>query len=90
MPDQQQLNMMMKAYGVDPSVSSGFTFGNIMAWIIFGIVGMYAFNYGRKEKAYKPLVIGLTLMIYPYFVHNTWVLYLVGIGLTALIFIWKD
>ena len=40
--------------------------------------------YGRKQKAVVPLVCGLTLMIFPYFVANTVVLAAIG---AVLIFI---
>jgi hypothetical protein len=40
--------------------------------------------YGRKQKAVVPLVCGVTLMIFPYFVANTIVLAIIG---TVLIFV---
>lgn len=90
MPDEQTMNTVLSTYGISPSVTSSFTFANIMAWVIFGLIGMFAFKYGRKEKSYKPLIIGVVLMVYPYFVSNTIVLYAVGIVLTSLLYFWKD
>lgn len=46
--------------------------------LLFGAVGFAYFMYGRKQKMIVPLVCGLTLMLFPYFVSN--VLWLVGIG----------
>ena len=70
----------------------GFNFNwpNIIGGLLFGIVGWYAFSYGRKEKAYKPLTIGLVLMVYPYFVSNTILLYILGVGLSSLLYFWRD
>jgi len=89
MPNEQDLNSLMNSYGVS---SSGFSFSwpNIMGGIIFGIIGWSAFNYGRKNQAYKPLGIGLVLMVFPYFVSNTLLLYLVGIVISSLLYFWKD
>ncbi len=89
MPTQQGMNLLLNAYGVNPA-HSGFTFAKIMAWIIFGIIGTCAFNYGRKEKDYKPIIIGLALMIYPYFISNTIWLYLIGVGVMSLLYFWRD
>jgi len=40
--------------------------------------------YGRKQKAVIPLVCGLALMIYPYFVSNLVLLIAIGSVLVAL------
>ena len=85
----QELSTLLNAYGVS-STSSNFSFANIMAWIIFGIIGMCAFNYGRKERSFKPLMIGVVLMVYPYFVSNTILLYALGIGISSLLYFWRD
>ncbi len=74
-----------------PSGGMGFSIVNLFIGMLFGIFGMYAFNNGRKEKNYKHLVLGIALMAYPYFIlDNTWLIAIVGIGLTAAIFLWKD
>ena len=55
--------------------------------LLFGAIGLAAFLYGKKNAAPKPMVIGLVLMIFPYFVPQTWLLYGVGCALTALLFV---
>jgi hypothetical protein len=56
--------------------------GNIQAWLLwgllFGSIGLGYFIYGKKQKAVVPLVCGLALMLFPYFVSN--IVLLVGIG----------
>ena len=89
MPNGQDLGTILNTYGMNPA-SGNFNWANIMAYVIFGIIGWYAFNYGRKEKSTKPLVIGIVLMVYPYFVANTILLYAVGIGISSLLYFWKD
>jgi hypothetical protein len=46
--------------------------------LLFGSIGLGYFIYGRKQRAVVPLVCGLALMVFPYFVSNA--LLLVGIG----------
>ena len=59
-------------------------------WITFGAVGFAAFVYGKKERSFKPLVVGIALMGYPYFVNATFWLYAVGIGLCLVLYFWRD
>lgn len=47
---------------------------------LFGIVGWIAFRRGRKTSTGALTWIGLVLMLYPYIVSETWMLW--GIGLT--------
>jgi hypothetical protein len=50
------------------------------------MVGLAAFGYGKKAVKYRPMLIGIMLMVYPYFVANLMALYLIGIVLTILLF----
>lgn len=52
--------------------------------MVFSSVGLGFFMYGRKQRAIVPLVCGLALMIYPYFVSNTMALVAVGSVLSVL------
>jgi len=58
------------------------TTANIFASIIFGSIGFAAFIYGRKQSSFKALVIGIILMVFPYFVPNTIAIYAIGSVLT--------
>lgn len=51
---------------------------------------MGAFVYGRKSEQLRPILIGVALMIFPYFVGVTWVLYTVGSFLTAGLFLFRE
>ena len=46
--------------------------------LLFGSVGLGYFIYGRKQKAPIPLVCGIGLMVFPYFVSNPWAMVAVG------------
>jgi hypothetical protein len=50
--------------------------------LLFGSIGLGFFIYGKKQRAVVPLVCGLALMVFPYFVSN--VMLLVGIGVLLM------
>ena len=52
--------------------------------LLFGSIGLGFFVYGRRQKMIVPLACGVALMIYPYFVSNTILLVIVGVGLIAI------
>lgn len=52
--------------------------------LLFGSVGLGFFIYGKKQKAIVPLVCGLVLMVFPYFISNTILLIAIGIMLMAI------
>lgn len=52
--------------------------------MIFGAIGLGFFVYGKKQKAVMPLISGISLFIFPYFVTNAYLLVLVGAAIMAL------
>lgn len=81
-------NLMLTTMGVPDT--SGLSLANIIAWMIFGAVGFVAFVYGKKMGSFKPMVIGLVLMVYSYFVTQTLWLYIVGAGLCVGLYFWRE
>ncbi len=63
---------------------------NILAGVIFGSVGFVAFIYGKRQSRFRPMLLGLSLMIFPYFVTDAIWLYALGSLLTAALFIFRD
>ncbi len=53
--------------------------------IAFGLAGWVAWRRGRKHAQPLTLWLGVALMVYPYAVSGTWMLYAIGIGLCAAI-----
>ena len=49
--------------------------------ILFGIVGYAAWRYGKKQRLPTFKWLGVALMLYPYAISQTWLLYAVGAGL---------
>ena len=62
----------------------------LFASILFGTIGLAAFLYGKKNAAWSPALIGLTMMIYPWFVEQTWLLFAIGAGLCAALYMFRD
>lgn len=57
----------------------------LLVWsLVFSLFGLGFFTYGKRQTAPIPLAVGLTLMIYPYFVTNLTLLIAIGIALIAL------
>ncbi len=52
--------------------------------LLFGSIGFGFFWYGRKQRAVVPLVCGIALMVFPYFIANNFLLVAIGGGLIAL------
>ena len=67
-----------------------FNFANLIGNVIFSSIGFVAFIYGKKNIIWRPMVIGVLMMVYPYFVPGTITMYLIGISLTAALYFWRD
>jgi len=62
----------------------------LVAGILFGTIGFSVFVYGKKTAKISPIIIGIILMIYPYFTKGILPLYLVGSGLLVSLFIFRE
>lgn len=56
----------------------------ILWGLLFGSIGLGFLIYGRRQRRVVPLVCGLALMMYPYFVSSTLLLVLIGVVLIAI------
>lgn len=54
--------------------------------ILFGLIGYAAFRRGRKTSTASLTWTGVALMLYPYAVPQTWLLWAVGTGLCAWLY----
>ena len=63
---------------------------NILGSLIFCTIGWGAWRYGRQLDRWKPVAIGLALMVYPYLMTWVWELWAVGIGLCVLLWYHHD
>jgi len=58
--------------------------------LLFGAIGFIAFVYGRKMTLWKPMVLGVVLMAYPYLVPETWLLYVIGCALCLALYVFRE
>ncbi len=58
--------------------------------LFISLVGMAAFAYGKKTSRVVPLVGGLVLMVYPYFIPDTLAMAVIGAGVTAGVIVFRD
>jgi hypothetical protein len=64
--------------------SPAYIFGSI----VFGLIGLVAWRYGKVVQHPRMRWLGVVLMFYPYVVGETWLLYVVGCGICA--YLWWD
>jgi hypothetical protein len=55
----------------------------IVGAIVFGLLGLAAWRRGRRVGPRTTMWLGLALMVYPYAVSSTLMLYVVGLALCA-------
>jgi hypothetical protein len=58
------------------------SFSNIAAGIIFGSFGIYLLKRAKKFARFLDSILGMGLLIFPYFIENPWLNW--GIGSTLL------
>jgi hypothetical protein len=57
----------------------------LLLWgVVFSSLGLGYFIYGKRQGAPVPLVCGLVLMVYPYFISSALVLVALGMVLAAI------
>ena len=64
--------------------SMGFTLPSpayLVGALLFGIIGIAAYRYGKKASLDTTKWIGVALMLFPYVISETWLMYAVGAGL---------
>ncbi|WP_459916055.1 hypothetical protein [Desulfocicer niacini] len=58
---------------------------SILMWnVVFSSIGLGFFVYGKKQTAIVPLLSGIGLMLFPYFISNLYILIITGIVFIAL------
>jgi len=67
-----------------------FSAANLIAGVIFGSIGFVAFMYGKRMNLWKPMFLGLALMVYPYFINNDIVMVIVGIVGSASLWLVRE
>lgn len=64
--------------------------GSLFGAILFGAIGMGAFVFGKQRGLAKPMIVGVALMVYPYFISDTWLTFGIGAGLCYLLYLFRE
>lgn len=67
-----------------------FSTASLVWGLLFGAIGAGYFIYGKRQQEALPLLCGVGLMVFPYFVSNTIVLVILGAVLMAIPFLFRD
>jgi hypothetical protein len=67
-----------------------FSGANLIGGLLFGSIGFVAFIYGKRMHVWRPMLLGLALMAFPYFVANDIALFAIGALGTAALFLFRD
>ena len=59
----------------------------LLASLLVGSIGLVAFIYGKRQSRLPQLVVGLVLMVYPYFVSNVLLMLGIAVGLLAAMYV---
>ena len=62
----------------------------LFGMVFFGILGFAAYRYGKKTEAAMTKWLGVALMLYPYAVSETWMLYAIGSALCIAIYFYRN
>ena len=77
--------------GLDQEIlTSGMTLWSIVGGLIFSGIGFLALKHGRKHGRFNFMLIGAALMVYPYFVPGTAMIFLVGSVLSAALYFSRE
>ena len=77
---------------LDTLTSAGFTLPSpayLFGAVLFSIIGLAAYRYGKKVSNQPVRWIGVLLMLYPYAISQTWLLYLFGAGLCLGMYLYR-
>lgn len=64
-----------------------FSMGTLIAGLLFGIIGFAAWRIGRARQSMGKMLLGVALMGFPYLIPDGVWIYVVGAGLTGLLFV---
>lgn len=59
---------------------------SLLASLLIGLVGAACFMYGKKQGRFPQMLVGATLVIYPYFVSNLMLMVAIAVGM--LVALW--
>lgn len=65
------------------------TTASLLWGLLFSSIGVALFIYGKRQAAPVPLISGVALMVYPFFISNTTIVVIVGLALSAVPYMFR-
>lgn len=62
----------------------------LIGMTLFSLIGFAAYRRGKRLSLGKFKWIGIALMLYPYAIYGTALLYIVGAALCLALYVWRD
>ena len=62
----------------------------LFALVVFGVIGTVALMYGKRMQQWKTMIVGGALLVFPYFVAQTWLIWAVGCALCVALYLFRD
>ena len=62
----------------------------LLSGLLFSSLGVGYFIYGKKQQRQAAFFGGLALLGYPYLVSDLWQVWVIGLALLAVPYIWKN
>ena len=87
---QSVAQSMLEEKSQTPQINERFSAANLIGGFIFSGIGFIAFTYGKKMSNFKSMALGFALLIYPYFISSTVIMYIVGLLLCFVLYVFKD
>ena len=67
-----------------------FSATNLIGGLVFGAIGFVAFVYGKRMNRWKPMLLGIGLMVYPYFISDDKIMLIIGILGSSTLFFMRE
>ena len=67
-----------------------FSAANLIGGFVFGSIGFVAFIYGKRMNLWKPMLLGIGLMVYPYFINDDKIMLVIGLVASTALFFFRD
>jgi hypothetical protein len=64
--------------------------GALFGGLAFGVIGLGAFMYGKKQARFSAMGFGVALMVYPYFIERAWLVWAIGVALCTGLYVFRE
>ncbi len=68
------------------SLGFSFSMSTIIAGLIFGAIGLYAYRWGKKRDNRYVYWTGITMMVYPMFIQSNKLTWSIGLALCGVLY----